>query len=79
MNFGNEIEHLAQEAKRNGQAETPWLMLRNVYFRTGTPEQGWQAMVDCFTGMGIKATSEWRRLNGREVEFVLLTPKRLQE
>jgi len=79
MKAGNEIDHLAAEAKRNGHADTLWLMLRNVYFRDGTPEDGWDAMVNCFAGMGIRAVSDWQRINGREVEYVLLTPKRQAE
>ena len=54
-------------------------MLRNVYFRDGTPEDGWDAMVNCFAGMGIRAVSDWQRINGQEVECVLLTPKRQAE
>lgn len=73
MQLGNEIEHLAAECQRNGHAETLWLMLRNAYFRDGTTEEGWQAMVECFAGMGVRALSEWRHINGRRMEYVLLT------
>lgn len=73
MSFGNEIEHLAEDAKHLGQAETMWLMLRNVYFREGTPEEAWQTMVNCFAGMGVHAISEWRYIKGQKERFVLLT------
>ena len=79
MSPGNEIEHLAAECQRNGQAEALWLMLRNAYFRDGTPDEGWRSMVECFDGMGIRAVSEWRRINGRQMEYVLLAPRRRPE
>lgn len=79
MNPGNEIDHLAAECQRKGQAEALWLMLRNAYFRDGTPEDGWDAMVNRFAGMGIRAVSDWQRINGQEVEYVLLTRMRKPE
>ncbi len=76
MKPGNEIEHLANEARTNGKAETSWAMLRNAYFRGGTPVEAFKEMKVCFAGMGIQAISEIRIINGRQVEMVVLTPIR---
>lgn len=73
MKYGSEIEHLADEALTTGHAETTWLALRNVYFREGTPEDGWAALVDWFAKRGVRALSEQRQTQGGLVEFIRLT------
>ena len=74
--FGNEIDHLADQARRAGRAETTWLALRNVYFRDGSANDGWAAMTAAFAARGVVATSADRfDSNGKLVTWVLLRPQ----
>ena len=74
MIIGNEIDHLADKAMRTGFADAMWLSLRNAYFRHGTQEDGWDAMVQCFKDRGVRAESDWRSAQPRPVEWVVLRP-----
>lgn len=74
MKLGNQIEHLAEEAKCNGQAETDWLMLRNVYFKNGTPEDAWANMVKRFLELGVRTTPMHITINRKRVTKVVLVP-----
>lgn len=74
MTFGNHVEHIASDALANGRAETTWLSLRSTYFSEGTPQEGFAAMVQCFAELGVRATSEWRFVNGARMEFIVLSP-----
>lgn len=74
MKLGNEIEHLAADAKINGQAETDWLMLRNVYFKNGTQEEAWVDMVKRFLELGVRATPMHTKINQKVVTKVFLVP-----
>jgi len=76
MTIGNAIDHLADEARAKGFVETTWLAMRNVYFRDGSPEEGWDAMVASFKARGIKVTSDWRQMPKGKMEFIVLTPFR---
>ena len=76
MTIGNAIDHLADDARAKGFAETTWLGLRNTYFSDGSPEDGWEAMLASFKRRGIKATSEWRQMPKGKMEFIVLTPFR---
>lgn len=74
MIIGNEIDHLADKAMRTGFADAMWLSLRNAYFRHGTQEDGWDAMVQCFKDRGVLAYSDWRGDPPHQVEWVVLRP-----
>lgn len=76
MKSGNHIEHLAAEAIEKGRAEDAWIGLRNAYFNEGTREESFAAMVACFAGLHVRAISEWRSVNGNDMEFIVLTPVR---
>ena len=76
MKSGNHIDHLAHEALEKGRAEDAWAGLRNVYFKEGTPTDGFTAMVQRFAALGVRATSEWRSINGKDMEFIILSPIR---
>lgn len=74
MKSGNHIEHLAREALEKGRAEDVWIGLRNAYFREGTQEEGFAAMVQWFADLGVTATSDWREMPKGRMEFIVLTP-----
>jgi hypothetical protein len=75
MTLGNELDHLVDKVAEEGSAETAWLMLRNVYFKEGTPTEGWHAMTAWFASKGVLAIKERRMVKGSEVAFVCLTRK----
>lgn len=74
MQSGNHIEHLAHEALEKGRAEDVWIGLRNAYFRDGTQEEGFAAMVQWFADRSVTAASDWREMPKGRMEFIVLTP-----
>ncbi len=74
MKFTDGIEDLAEEAKRTGRTETDWLLLRNVYFKNGTPEEAWANMVKRFLELGVRTTPVHRTINRKGVTKVVLVP-----
>ena len=74
MKFTDGIEDLAEEAKRTGRTETDWLLLRNVYFKNGTPEEAWANMVKRFLELGVKTTPVHQTINRKAVTKIVLVP-----
>jgi hypothetical protein len=74
MQFTSGIEDLAEEAKRTGRTETDWLLLRNVSFTNGTPEDAWANMVKRFQKLGVRTTPVHQTINRKVVTKVVLVP-----
>lgn len=74
MKSTNGIEDLAEEAKRTGRTETDWLLLRNVYFKNGTPEEAWANMVKRFLELGVRTTPVHQTVNRKRVTKIVLVP-----
>lgn len=73
---GNSFEQLARKALRDGRAEAPWLLLRNMHFREGTPREGYAAMEAEVAELGVAAKSEWRNMpNATRMQWVVFTPR----
>lgn len=72
---GNTLEHSAREALAKGRAEVPWLLLRNMHFRDGTPTDGRKAMEEAFAELGVQVRLVDRTMpNGTQMQWVVLTP-----
>lgn len=78
-NTGNVLEHEARKALETGRAEVPWLLLRNLHFREGTPAEGRAAMEAAFAALGVQARIAERAMpGGTQMQWVLLTPNPLR-
>ena len=75
MESGNEIDHLAAQALREGYAQTMWLGMRNAYFRAGTPNEGWAAMVAAFDARGVAVSEREQHGVQGAITMVCLHPK----
>lgn len=74
-NTGNALEHEARKALETGRAEVPWLLLRNLHFRDGTPTDGRKAMEAAFAELGVQVRVVDRTMpNGTQMQWVVLTP-----
>ena len=72
---GNSLEHSARKALEAGRAEVPWLLLRNLHFRDGTPTDGRRAMEAAFAELGVQVRLVDRTMpNGTQMQWVVLTP-----
>ena len=72
---GNSLEHSAREAREKGRAEVPWLLLRNLHFRDGSPMEGRKAMEAAFAELGVQVGVVDRAMpNGTQMQWVVLTP-----
>lgn len=72
---GNSLEHSARKALETGRAEVPWLLLRNLHFRDGTPTDGRMAMEAAFAALGVRVRVVDRAMpNGTQMQWVVLTP-----
>lgn len=74
-NVGNSLEQSARKALSEGRAEVPWLLLRNLHFREGTPTDGRKAMEAEFAELGVLVRLVDRTMpNGTQMQWVVLTP-----
>ncbi|WP_426304052.1 hypothetical protein ACN9MJ_13640 [Acidovorax facilis] len=72
---GNSLEQSARKALEVGRAEVPWLLLRNLHFRDGTPTDGRKAMEAAFAELGVQVRVVDRTMsNGTQMQWVVLTP-----
>lgn len=76
---GNTLEQSARKALEAGRAEVPWLLLRNLHFRDGTPTEGRRAMEVAFAELGVHVRVIDRTMpNGVQMQWVVLTPAPLR-
>jgi len=76
---GNTLGQSARKALETGRAEVPWLLLRNLHFRDGTPAEGRKAMEAAFAELGVQVRVVDRAMpNGVEMQWVVLTPAPLR-
>jgi hypothetical protein len=69
------LEHIADDVLAGRRREEWWYVLRNSYFREGTPEDGWRALLDWAKAHHIEVRAEEVRVSGRPDRLVYFTPR----
>jgi hypothetical protein len=72
------LEHIANDVQAGRRREESWSELRNIYFREGTPEDGWRALLEWANRHNIDVRAEEVRVSGRLDRRVYFTPREAQ-
>ncbi len=69
------LQHIADDVLAGRPREEWWYVLRNTYFREGTPEDGWRALLDWAGTHGIEVQAQDVRRSGRPDRRLTFTPR----
>ena len=70
MRHGNELDQIVGRVRKGQPVEALWSLLRNLFFRAGTPSDGWKAMEAWFNDKGVNAV-EVRRYDPQSKHEVI--------